>query len=396
VIKRILKFLAVIRFSNPKKNDVVILYDDYWLKKLVLRDIDSTTIKCYPDTIHLTPTLVVRTLFHIEKNDWIQVLTNGSVKSFISKAYLRYILSCIDLTQAKVVLTFIDNSGLFWSLSRIDTKRTYYAIQNGARTTACVRDSLPLPPHRNAIISMPYFFCFGQRDIDLFTRYRHRIDNYYPVGSLIGGYYKSSVLSEQKICFDLCFISQWHAHFFCEIVGDDFCSKEWKRVRAGLDKLNCFLLKFIEETGLNLIICPRNDNDADEIAFYRNIYGDKASISEANRKDFSTYRIIDRSRLAIALNSTTLSEVFAWGKKVLWCNMTDDEHFEMPEAGVSYFHCDDYDAFKERLLLLLAMPQDKYESVTCRDARYINNFNPDNPPHEVIRSRIMNILSEPH
>jgi len=184
--------------------------------------------------------------------------------------------------------------------------------------------------------------------------------------------------------------------FFCEIVGDDFCSKEWKRVRAGLDKLNCFLLKFIEETGLSLIICPRNDNNANEISFYRNLFGDKACIGESNRKDFSTYRIIDRSRLALAMNSTTLSEVFAWGKKVLWCNIPEDEHYAMPEAGISYFHYDDYGAFKERLLLLLAMPQDEYKSVTSRNARYINNFHPDNPAHEVIRKKIITVLSEPH
>jgi len=110
MIKRILKFFAVIRFSNPKKNDVVVLYDDYWVKQLVLRDIESTTIQCYPDVIYLTPILVFRTLFRIERNDWIQIVANGSVKIFLSKIYLLYILSCIDQAQAKIVVTFIDNS----------------------------------------------------------------------------------------------------------------------------------------------------------------------------------------------------------------------------------------------------------------------------------------------
>jgi len=338
--------------------------------------------------------LAIRTLLYIEKNDWIQVVTDHSVKPFMSKVYLLYLRSCIDQAQAKVVITFIDNSGLFWSLSRMDMKRKYYAIQNGTRTTACVRDSLLSYPHRNAVISMTNLFCFGQRDIDLFTQYKHRIDNYYPVGSIIGGYYKSSFLSDQKTTFDLCLVGQWEIPNGLDDKKNNFLIKEVKRVCASLEKLHLFILRFIQETGFDLVICLRNDNDIDEVLFYRNFFGDKVCIPESDRKNFSTYRNIDRSRLAIALNSTPLLDAFSWGKKVLWCNITDDEHYAMPAAGISYFSGNNYTAFKERILMLLNMPQKEYELCTRQNALYINNFNPDNPPHEIIRKTIMKALSE--
>ena len=69
---------------------------------------------------------------------------------------------------------------------------------------------------------MTNFFCFGQRDVDLFNAHGHKVDVYLPVGSLLGGYYKAIVSAPvAKLKFDLCLISQWHGHFFEKIVGDD-------------------------------------------------------------------------------------------------------------------------------------------------------------------------------
>lgn len=389
------KLMSKLKFSNPEINPVVILYpEDYWVKELVLNDIPSTTLELRPTNIHVTPRLIVRTLLRLREINWLKINKKSILRDLFRQVYAQYVLACIDQTKAKVVLTFIDNSGFFQNLSRIDQKRIYFAIQNGTRTLACVRDSLPSHPHPYSTISMTNFFCFGQRDIDLFSRYGHRVDNYFPVGALIGSYYKSVVsVPVTKKQFDLCLISQWHDHFFGEIVGDDFSACVSRRVGAGIKGLNSFMLRLLEETGLSLVICLRNDHDAAEVSFYKDTFGEKATIAESDRKDYSTFRVVEQSRLVIALNSTTIAEVFSWGKKVLWCNVPNDEHYEMPEAGISYFHGDDYNAFKERVLMLLKMPQEDYEMRTHEGARYINSYNPANPPHEIIRSAVIKVLS---
>ena len=389
------KTMSKLKFSNPEINPVVILYpEDYWVKELVLNDISSTTLELRSTSIHVTPSLIVRTLLRLREINWLKINKKSILRDLFRQVYAQYVLACIDQTKAKVVLTFIDNSGFFQNLSRIDPKRIYFAIQNGTHTLASVGYSLPSPPHPYSTISMTNFFCFGQRDIDLFSRYGHRVDNYFPVGSLIGSYYKSvvSVLVTKKQ-FDLCLISQWHDHFFGEIIGDDSLACVSRRIGAGIKGLNSFMLRLLEETGLSLVICPRNDHAAAEVSFYKETFGEKATIAEPDRKDFSTYRFVEQSRLVIALNSTTLAEVFSWGQKVLWCNVTDDEHYEMPEAGISYFHGDDYNAFKERVLMLLKMSKEDYEMRTHEGARYINNYNPANPPHEIIRSAVIKVLS---
>lgn len=390
------KFLSNLKFINPKRNKVAILYaDDFWIKKLVLKDLPSTTIGIYPQNykIYVTPRLIARTLLRLWFIEWPGILNRRAIKNLFRQIYSQYILACLDQIQAKVVLTAIDNSGFFHNLSRMDKRRTYFAIQNGARTLACVRDSLPAPPHPLSTISMTNFFCFGRRDIDLFNAHGHKIDAYFPVGSLMGGYYKSVAsipIREQK--FDLCLISQWHEHFFDEIVGNDFPQAAARRTRAGIEGLNNFLRRLLSETNLSMLICPRKD-DAAERQYYENIFGDRATIINPNRINFSTYRAIEQCKLAIALNSTTLSEVFAWGQKVLWCNVPGDEHYEMPEAGLSYFQGEDYNAFKKQVMELLEMPQNDYKELTSEKARYINNHDPLNPPHEIIRSAVIKALS---
>jgi surface carbohydrate biosynthesis protein len=385
------KALSKFKFSNPAVNEIAVLCaEDYWVQRLVIRDLPSTTLAFHPTRIYLTPALIVRTLLRLRMIDWSKINRQSFLKDLFRQIYAQHALACLDQIGAKVVVTWLDNSPFFHNLTQIDRTRTYFSIQNGTRTLACVRDSLPPPPHPASRITMTNFFCFGARDIDLFSRHGHKIDNFLTVGSLLGSYYRSTVTPPaEKPKFDLCLISQWHAHIFDEINGDDYHADSSRRIAAGVKAMNAFLLRLIEETGLKLVVCPRSDADHAEISFYKDFFGDKVTIATSDRLNFSTYRMADQSRLVTGLNSTTLAEVFAWGKKVLWCNVNEDEHYEMPEAGISYFHGDDYDAFKQRVLMLLEMPDAEFARQTKDDARYINNFDPANPPHEIIRAAIM-------
>jgi len=390
--------LRGLTFSNPPKNRIVILYsDDYWLRTLVLRDLPATTLEVSAARVYLTAVLIARTIYRLWRLPCRRSGGGPGIKGTLRYLYTQYTLACLDQTEAEIVLTAVDNSGFFQRLSRIDRTRAYFAIQNGTRTLACVRDSLPAPPDPASIISMTNLFCFGQRDVDLYRKHGHVVDVCAPVGSLIGGYYKSRVSgAAPPPQFDLCLISQWHEHFFVDILADDFPAQVARRVGEGINRLIAFVVRLLQETGLTLVICPRNDDDRAEVAFYRDRFGENARIAHSERKAFSTYRVVEQSRLVIALNSTTLAEVFSWGHKVLWCNVPEDDHYEMPEAGISYFHGDDFDEFKSRVMTLLDMPNEEYQRSTRDSARYINHYDGANPPHEVIRSALLRQLARTH
>lgn len=388
------KITPRLKFSGPPINKLVILHaDDGWIRRLVIDGVPATTLGLYPDRycLYVTPKIVLKVLSRVYLIKWSFFLQSRPLKELVRQLYELYILACLDCINAKVVITFIDNSGFFHRLSKMDNARVYFAIQNGARTLACVRDALK-QSNPSAKISLTNFFCFGARDVMLFKEHGHLIDCFYPVGSLVGGYFKS-VISDglAPILYDICLVSQWHKHFYSGIEGDSFHWQAAKRTRAGIDALNNFLSRLISENNLTILICTRSD-DADERRFYESIFGKAAIFARSDRSNFSTYRAIESAELTIGLNSTTLSEVFSWGKKVLWCNVLGDEHFEMPEAGISYYCNDSYNAFKMHIIKLLTMPQDTYIELTKKKAGFINNFDPNNPPHKIIRSLIVNKL----
>ena len=360
---------------------------------MVLRDIPATTFAIYPDVsavFHFTPAILVSALRRMGKIR----LGGNRAGSIFWQVYAQYLLACLDDIGADVVLTFIDNSNFFQQITLLDSNRTYYAIQNGARTLFCVRDSLPLPPHPASVISMTHFFCFGKRDVELFQKHGHRINVYHPVGSLIGGYYKSVVSKPVAVCqYDLCLISQWHEHFFPENGSEEIGNMLGNRTAVGILGLNSFVARLVAETGLKLVICPRNDCSVPEMSFYRRMFGERVAIARPDRRNFSTYKTVEQSRLTIALNSTILAEVFSWGQKVLWCNVPGDELFEMQVAGSAYFQGDDYSAFKQQALELLELDPAKFVARTRENAHYINHFDSARPAHEVIRTKVMDVLN---
>jgi hypothetical protein len=202
-----------LEFAGPSRNRIAILYsDDYWLRRLVIRDLPATTLGMYPEVLYLNWLLLLRFLWRLRLLRLSG--SRGPLRNLLWHAKLQYALTCLDQIGAQVVLTYIDNSDLFQALSRIDTSgRVYFAVQNGTRTVFCVRDSLAFTS--TPVISMTNFFCFGQHDIDLYRAHGHLIDRYLPVGSLVGGFYGAvEAHPRSEFEFDLCLVSQWHAHHF--------------------------------------------------------------------------------------------------------------------------------------------------------------------------------------
>ncbi len=381
---------ANVAFKPLQPNKIAILHhSDYWIRRLVLNGAGATTISVYPETsvIHIRLGILWRALIcAIRLKFWLTL--NCGLKATLRKLYDCYLISLLDYIGAEVVLTHVDNSHVFQRLSRADPRRSYFAIQNGVRTLTCVRDGLPSHIEE---ISMTNFFCFSRRDVDLFTKHGHKIDRYLPVGSMVGAAYRSFYPDVNNVPkYDLCLVSQWHDHFYHEIVGDEFPQRLARRTRAALDAMNQFLVRLLSETGLTMAICARDAGAEQE--FYKTLFGEKVVFPPVDLRNFSTYRTADKSRLVIGLHSTVLSEVFSWGHKVLWCNATEDEYFEMPEASLSYFHGDDYALFKHRVLNILDMPQSIYEAETFENAQYINTINPSLSPHEMINKKIAETL----
>ena len=74
---------------------------------------------------------------------------------------------------------------------------------------------------------------------------------------------------------------------------------------------------------------------------------------------------------------------------MLYTNLLNSEWLEMPEAGISYYNKNDYEGFKNKINELINMDIDNYRKITHKNAKYICNYNPKKPAHEIIRSTIL-------
>ena len=156
------------------------------VKKILFQQKDIFTIPSLP----IVPVFIslsfliflIKSLFQKKSKD---------TRNFHKKIYYHYLLCIIDYSKTKIIITYIDNSGIFHNLNKFDSdnNRRYFAVQNGARHKSCAKYSLP----KNYKIYLRNFFCFGLREKKLFNNYNHQIQNFIPVGNI-----KSSYFLEKK------------------------------------------------------------------------------------------------------------------------------------------------------------------------------------------------------
>lgn len=361
----------------------IVLFDDEGsdlLKKAILYDLNYSVLYSRKEIIYLSPRIVYFLISNIFTKRfrilWKQ-LNNFSV------LYFSYLYACLKCFNPKVVITFTDNSFNFQWLSRNYKSARFFAIQNGIRINYCVDFSLQKVPIIVKRISMPNLICFGQYERDLYLKYGHDIDNYYPFGSLCWTYYKTEIVKTtlQKE-YDLCLVSEMDIY---TLKG----GQVYPGWLEGLNKLHAYLRKYLDQ-GQNIKICiAMRSSDAAEYEYYRKTFGDNVTIIQNNRKEFSTYQAIDKSEITVALASTVAREAFCWGKKVCFCNFTGNPAFNFPIRGIWSIVETEYEQFQKMLEEMREMDINRFLEVTATSRKYLINYQ-DTPVHHFCRNIIIN------
>ena len=101
---------------------------------MVLKDIPATIYGTDMKLIYISMSILfnaVKYLFYIK---WSAILRHHNLTTRFRKELGKiYLFSIIDYINPKVVITFIDNHGLFHMLCREYNKSSFIAIQNGSR-----------------------------------------------------------------------------------------------------------------------------------------------------------------------------------------------------------------------------------------------------------------------
>ena len=321
------------------------------------------------------------------RGELLNFSTNVIRKAFINWVHgnsfvLSYAMAFLDIVKPTVVITFIDNNALF---QQLDAKTNcesikFIAIQNGSRITLS-RDN----PKGSRAVYHSNFFCFGNYEVDQYKSHGACVQTFYPWGSLIDSYYRSSPrMKEKSSQADICLVSEaW------QTVSYDL---RYCHARRSFELLMDYTRTFIARTGRSLLVACLYSIDtrelSSEIDCCCKYLGKDTMCIPNSRQSRTSYLLTDNARVVVGGISTLLREAFGRGRKVLACNYTDDSIYDFPVDGIWSLKERGYTVFEERLLALLSMEPDSYRKLSSAQAAYLVGYSEANPTHSLLQSVI--------
>lgn len=373
--------LHKITIKNPEKTKILI-YDfggSDILVETILHGFNYSIFPARQELFFFSPQILFRMLKKISLSEVIRM------KNKTGHIYKIYIISCIEHINPKIIITFVDTDPTFHWLSKTYDNAQFYAIQNGVRNKYNLYTTLLNPDGTVRKITLPTFICFGQNDVDNFTKFGHEIDNSICLGSLRGGYYKFGLnRTAKEIQFDICLVSEYSIELTKDISMNDFFE--------AYQKLITLLKEYILKNKKTICIALRSSTN-DEYEYYSKIFGNDVTIIRQHKNDFfSTYNAMDMSEVLLTLRSTAAFEAFGWGKKVLFCNFLTDEISDFYNSGICHIEDGSFQAFEERLNYLLNISQHEFMKITQSQRKYMMNYNSDLPVHIYMKNLITDLL----
>ena len=317
-----------------KRIDAIIYYenDSEYIKNHILDDLKLSSILRIPQKF-----FSLRVIYNFFLNiKFLEFFENPS--SILTKIRVIFELSYIDTINPKIIISTIDTSPLLRNLACIDSKRKYYLIQNGVRTSDLPNEIWQPIVFKSRIPNNLVYFSFGKFEKSL-NILSNKVFKVIPVGS-----FRSSISvfyqKKTKKHYDLCIVSNYYEikdennldnreRYMYDTVSDIHSS--WK-------KLIIQLSKFLKNKNYKTVICLRQPGNRNhyEYQFFERYLGDVADIVPKRKLD--TYFYMKSSDVIISNGCTTLKEVAGEGKKILAIDYSNDKKFSYPYVNGIWQH----------------------------------------------------------
>jgi surface carbohydrate biosynthesis protein len=288
-------------------------------------------------------------------------------------------LAEISAIAPKVVLTFVDNSSGFNTLSRLYSKAKFLAVQNGFR-------GIEVENMAN-YLSATNLFCFGEDTKKRYEGNGCNIGRYIIGGSLKDGLYRERNPGMREHRFDFCWVSQFRpARFASTLPG----------LAKNSIRLLEFLYKYCLENDKSLAIagsCKPNAL-AQEVAFLGDyIDFTRVSFVPNNSLNFSSYYAISQSEVSVTVSSTIGFEALARGEKVIFCNFLSDQYYDVPdiEGDVPWIikgPDTTYDDFKNKLQEAYRADRRYWREATQEQAQNLVHVSENILPQDILLDEV--------
>lgn len=307
--------------------------------------------------------------------------------AFVGGPLKAYALAVIQVIRPKLVVTLIDNSGVYQSLVRHYREGKFLAIQNGTRNL--VRDN----PSGVPAITHQHFACFGESVVAQYREHGAEVLEYHPIGSLRQALSCDSPHQDsqkQTNIFDVCLVSE----------VDETLALYYPEIDVAVRNVSMMFARFCSERNLKHCIISRYDRDINpkefsfELDYFRSIFGaSEANLISNKRVQFGSYSLLGRCRVAVAFSSTLLLERFGEGGRVLFSDT--GQNYRPAMIGPWYLEDASYEEFASRLLWLLEMSESQYASKAALAAAYMMHRPSEVPRLGVWKNLISTLIAGP-
>ena len=311
------------------------------------------------------------------------------------------VTAIIKHLKPKVIITYIDNAPTIQLIKKLFPSVPVLAIQNGTRWDLSIRNGTH--------VEHDYYFSFGLVESDIFSQGGHTVRNFHPIGSLRAGIFKEKFPVSKEKEFDLCYISQ----FLLDPIPSNCAeSDEWiheiftSYYEVGKRYFD-IIVRYAQENKLNLCVAMRSpQNSAESIRESEYFtYQGHAKIEYIPRSSFSSYKAVQASKLSFTISSTLGYEALGWGERVIFAKdveavkslithgtWTDNlVTHRLPE--LQRLHSLDYSEISFKAMELLKMTNESYINYSKSARAYYMNNDDEQKPHEIIKSKIQELLA---
>lgn len=364
---------------------------------------------------YVSPRVLAGVIFHLGR---LTAKRREDPMSFSRRLWVSYCLACLDVIKPKVVLDYVHLPNMI-HLAREFPSAQYFVIQNGFCADALdfLMDGGAFRKIFHYVVAEMHpktggnvhFFYNGPKDIEIFeqaglatavTGIAHHAS-----GPLKADYFRHEKLPKTPITtndFDICLCSQAGSSHI--EANSEFSSL----LMASNDLLTAYLRRYIESRNLRCAVAPRTseigaDTISPELDYLRARMGTGPLVSIVPREDYlSTYRLIARSEVIVAVNSSAGFDAISLGKKVLFAPFY---LYDVYRISSSSFVSDedmwkwmvvkpDYAEFEMKLDALRATPRETYLAEMKTRAAALSNFGNPMPAHKYIRGMIDSFIRD--
>jgi surface carbohydrate biosynthesis protein len=274
-----------------------------------------------------------------------------------------YVKLYIKYSSPKIVITLIDNNIFFYE---IESKKKFkkIAIQNAFRTTQhdIFQNDLSLKKK----LSCDYILTFNYHIGQIYQKYiKCKIIQ---IGSFRSN---ASKINNDKKIYDIIYVSSYKGFEEKDLYLEKY-NITYEKFLRGENKLIKNIVKFINEKNYKLYIlgCKVKTKDKEIIYWKKKLNGCKYSFIP-QQKNRNTYKIIDRAKILICIDSTLGYESISRGNKICIFSVrpnkypTNSSKFGWPDIKLKskdFFRTDStsYSEFKRVVEKVILMDRSKY------------------------------------